>query len=119
MDTRIIKVLLALGLLSSASLAQPAASPPDAPGTSLQFFDCEDAYWIHKGFNDTMFQVNSGDANEAYSEEASETTRLLIKRLRMPRADLEIIYLGQHFDDGLPALRWSDRRVVKRSEVIR
>jgi hypothetical protein len=49
---------LAVGWLGVAVSAQPTTPPPSASGTSMQVFDSENAYWVHKGFNDTMFQVN-------------------------------------------------------------
>jgi hypothetical protein len=52
-----------------------------------------------------MFQVNSGDFNEAHSEEFRALTRKLITQMQKSSPQLEIIYQGRHLDPDVPPLR--------------
>lgn len=92
---------------TSAAAANVARSSNTRPDDQV---DPGDAYWIHKGFNDTQFNVNSGDFNEAHIEKNKAQHDAAINRITTPNSDLRVIYRGRVVDPGLPPLRRLDVR---------
>ena len=79
--------------------------------TELKFVDSEGAYWVNKGFNDTMFGVNSGSFNEARHERDQARYDAIINGLNRKTTVAEVIYQGKVLDQSVTPLKMQGRAV--------
>ena len=70
--------------------------------TDLDFVDSKEAYWVHKGFNDTMFGVNSGSFNNARHERAQARDEEVIRKLYKPTQVVEMVVKGKVINPATP-----------------
>jgi hypothetical protein len=115
-----VTLLAALCMLVSPVFAQgPQAGSDTPPPTAsndtnqvrrINLFDSESAYWVNKGFNDTMFGVNTGSFNEAHHEERQKRNDDKINKITKKNAPTEIIYEGKVQDPVTP-LKIEGRKV--------
>ena len=117
----------ALFLLALPVSADPArkASEPDSQvqtnatspvrrqlqDTEVNFIDSPGAYWVNKGFNDTIFGVNTGSFNEARHEERQARDEELINRLTKKATVVEVIYQGKLLDQSVTPLKMQGRKI--------
>lgn len=79
--------------------------------TEVKFVDSEGAYWVNKGFNDTMFGVNPGSFNEARHERDQARYDAIINGLNKKTAVAEVIYQGKVLDQNVTPLKMQGRSV--------
>jgi hypothetical protein len=79
--------------------------------TEVNFIDSPKAYWVHKGFNDTIFGVNTGSFNEARHEERRARDEEVIKKLTHKAPVIEIIYEGKVLDRAVTPLTMQGRKI--------
>jgi hypothetical protein len=79
--------------------------------TELKFVDAEGAYWVNKGFNDTMFGVNPGSFNEARHERDQSRFDAVINGLNKKTTVDEVIYQGKVLDQNVTPLKMQGRSV--------
>ena len=70
--------------------------------TEVDFLDSKEAYWVHKGFNDTIFGVNSGSFNNVRHEREQAREDEMIKKLYKPTQVVEIVVKGKTIDPATP-----------------
>ena len=79
-------------------------------GAEVDFLDSKDAYWVHKGFNDTIFGVNSGSFNNVRHEREQFREDEMIKNLYKPTKVVDVVVNGKKVDMATP-LKMQGRKV--------
>ena len=86
-------VLLAGLVLASPSWAQSSSNNDPRPkneGPEVEFLDSQDAYWVNKGFNDTLYYGAGGSVNAARLERDQFRDDQALRKIYKPTKVVEI-----------------------------
>jgi hypothetical protein len=115
-----LMVLASPGWAQQGTKSKPAPSNPDSatsvqsdstsPGyrdlqdTDVQFVDAPDAYWVNRGFNDTIFG-SSGSVNAVRSERNQSRDDEIFNRLKKGPQKIEVLVNGKSQESSLNRFR--------------
>jgi hypothetical protein len=91
---------------SKTSVQNDTTSPGyrDLQDTDVQFVDAPDAYWVNRGFNDTIFG-SSGSVNAVRSERNQSRDDEIFNKLKKPQQKIEVLVNGKSQDSSLNRFR--------------
>lgn len=116
-----MRAVFSLALLACLALpgwSQAADSKDEGQkrpsGPEVEFLDSTEAYWVNKGFNDTLFYGAGGSMNSARNERDQFRSDQALRKIYKPTRVIEIRVDGKTQQVAAPTLKM-DGKAVKTS----